>query len=938
MGVPAVDSPVTLRGRGQEKAALEQALDMARAGSSAVLVLRGEAGIGKTALLGYAASRADGFRTAVVAGVESEMELPFASLQQLCAPHLGRLEGLPGPQRDALSVAFGLREGEAPNQFLVGLAVLSLLAGAAEDRPLACLVDDAQWLDDGSRQVLAFVARRLLAEPVALIFALRDSAHARELAGLPEMLVVGMREPEARALLASAVRVPFDPLVRERIVAEARGNPMALLQLPRALDPAELAGGFGFPGKGPVVGSIETALRQRFHTLPDESRRLLTTGAAEPTGDADLLWRAAGLQGIPGDAAAAAEATGLVKFGAGVRFQHPLVRSAVYRTTSAPERRAAHKALAEATDPHHDPDRRAWHRAHAAARPDENVAFDLERSACRAEGRGGAAAAAAFLRRAAELTPDPSRRVTRALAAAQAAIDAGGGDQAHNMLAVAETGPLDDLQSARSERLRARLVFSEVRGGDAPRLLLAAAHRLEPLDAALARDTLLEAAGAAIFAGQLNEGPGLREVAEAARAGPPPSTPPRMVDVLLDSFASWIIDGYATGVEALRRALDVVLQQQRSSAADADGRWLWLAFRVTPEALAPELWDDEAWDELAAGAVAAARGTGALAVLPMALSYQACLNVHTGRFDTAAALIDEGTAISEAIGGAPMMYSELVLGAWRGRESEALDSIERTIEEVRARGEGRVLNLAEYATAVLYNGLGRYEDALAAATRACRFEDLGFFGWALAELIEAGARSGQPEVAVSALARLSERTRACGTEWALGTEACSRALLSDDRAAEALYQEAIERLERCRVTVHLARARLLYGEWLRRRNRRHDSRTQLRSAYETFSRVGAEGFAERARRELLATGETARKRTFGTDSELTGQEAQIAGLAREGLTNAEIAAELFISSRTVEWHLGNVFAKLGLSSRRQLRSALPPPNQRHGWQNQQVAT
>ncbi|MCX4574946.1 AAA family ATPase [Streptomyces sp. NBC_01571] len=938
MGVPAVDSPVTLRGRGQEKAALERALDTARGGSSAVLVLRGEAGIGKTALLGYAAGRAEGFRTTAVAGVESEMELPFAGLQQLCAPHMGRLQGLPGPQRNALSVAFGLREGEAPNQFLVGLAVLGLLAGAAEDRPLACLVDDAQWLDDGSLQVLGFVARRLVAEPVALIFALRDSASDRELAGLPEMLVSGMRDPEARALLASAVRVPFDPLVRERIVAEARGNPMALLQLPRALDPAELAGGFGFPGGGPVAGSIETALRRRLHTLPDESRRLLMTAAAEPTGDVELLWRAAGLQGITGDAVAAAEATGLVKFGAGVRFQHPLVRSAVYRTASAPERRAAHKALAEATDPHHDPDRRAWHRAHATARPDEDVAFDLERSACGAESRGGAAAAAAFLRRAAELTPDPARRVTRALAAAQAAIDAGGGDQAHHMLAVAETGPLDDLQSARLERLRARLVFSEVRGSDAPRLLLDAAHRLEPLDAALARDTLLEATGAAIFAGQLNEGPGLREVAEAARAGPPPSTPPRMVDVLLDSFASLIIDGYATGVDTLRRALHVVLERQRSSAADTDRRWLWLAFRVTPEALAPELWDDEAWYELATGAVAVARGTGALAVLPMALSYQACFHVHAGQFDTAAALIDEATAISEAIGGAPMMYSELVLGAWRGRETQALAGIEKTIEEVRPRGEGRVIGLAEYATAVLYNGLGRYEDALAAATRACRFEDLGFFGWALAELIEAAARNGQPEAAVSALARLSERTRACGTEWALGTEACSRALLSDDRAAESLYQEAIERLERCRVTVHQARARLLYGEWLRRRNRRHDSRTQLRTAYETFTRVGAEGFAERARRELLATGETARKRTFGTDSELTGQEAQIAGLAGEGLTNTEIAAQLFISSRTVEWHLGNVFAKLGLSSRRQLRSALPPPNQRRRRQNQQVAT
>ncbi|MEV6180348.1 AAA family ATPase [Streptomyces sp. NPDC052015] len=928
MGMPAVDSHVALRGRGRELAALERVLATARAGSSAVLVLRGEAGIGKTALLDHAERRAVGFRVVGVAGVESEMELPFAALHQLCSPMLGRLDRLPPPQRDALSVAFGLREGEASNRFLVGLAVIGLLAGAAGDRPLACLVDDVQWLDDGSLQVLAFVARRLMAEPVALIFAVRDAHDDRGLAGLPELAVEGLSEPDARALLTSAVRVPLDPLVRDRIVAEAHGNPMALLTLPRALAPAELAGGFWLPGTRPVASCIETAFHQRFRSLPQDSRRLLLIAAAEPTGDVDLLWRAAGLQEIPADAAAPPESAGLVEFGTRVRFHHPLVRSAIYQRTSAPDRRAAHRALAEATDPHLDPDRRAWHRAHAAARPDESAAADLERSACRAQGRGGAAAAASFLRRAAELTPDPARRVTRALAAAQAEIDAGGAVHAHNMLATAEAGPLDELQRARLERLRARLVFSQVRGSDAPRLLLDAAHRLAPLDAVLARDTLLEAVGAAVFAGRLSTGPGQRQVAEAARTGPPPSSPPRMVDVLLDAMAGLIIDGHAVGVDALRRALHVVREEQRSGATEADRRWLWLAFRVIPEPLAPELWDDEAWQELATGAVGIAREAGALAVLPMALTYQACFHAHAGDFDTAAGLIDEATAISEATGGTPMMYTSLVLAALRGQESQALDLIGTTAEEVVSRGEGRSLGLAEYATAVLYNGLGRYEDALAAAQRVCQYEDLGFFGWALVELIEAAARSGQPETAASALEKLAERTRASGTDWALGTEACSRALLSDDRdadAADALYREAIERLERCRVTVHLARARLLYGEWLRRQNRRQDSRAQLRSAYGTFSRIGADGFAERARRELLATGETVRKRTVGATSELTGQEAQIARLARDGHTNSEIGAQLFISPRTVEWHLGNVFTKLGISSRRQLRSVLSTP-------------
>jgi DNA-binding CsgD family transcriptional regulator len=818
-------------------------------------------------------------------------------------------------------VAFGLQQGRPPNRFLLGLATLGLMAGAAEDRPLACLIDDAQWLDEGSLQVLAFVARRLMAERLALVFALREAGGGRELAGLPALAVEGLSDADARTLLASAGRVPLDPRVRDRVVAEAHGNPMALLQLPGT--PGELAGGFWLPGRRPLVDRIEGSFHQRFRSLPPDSRRLLLTAAAEPTGDVGLVRRAADLQQIPADAAAPAEVEGLVEFGAAVRFRHPLVRSAIYHRASAPERRAAHRALARATDPHLDPDRRAWHRAHAATHPDESVAADLECSADRAHGRGGAAAAASFLRRAAELTPDPAQRVTRALAAAQAHIDAGAADQALNLLAAAETGPLDDLQRAGLERLRARLVFSQVRGGDAPRLLLDAAHRLAPLDAALARDTLLEAIGAAIFAGSLSQGPGQREVAEAARAGPPPPTPPRMVDILLDGITSRIVDGCTAGVPALRQALHAVQQAYRcDGTAQTDMHGLWLAFRVTPEPLAPELWDDDAWHELAIGAVTRARREGALSVLPMALTYQACAHLHAGEFDTAAALIEEATVISEAAGGTPMMYTSLMLAAWRAPQCRALDLIHATVDEVRARGEGRSLSLAEYATALLYNSLGQYDAALAAATRASRYDNLGFRGWALCELIEAAVRSGRPETAASALDELTERTRAAGTAWALGTQACAHALLSDDHAADTLYQEAIEHLGRCRITVQLARTRLLYGEWLRRRNRRQESRTQLRCAHEAFTRFGADNFAERARRELLATGEAVRKRTVGPGTELTSQEAQIAGLAADGHTNSEIAAQLFISSRTVEWHLGNVFAKLAVSSRRHLRSAL----------------
>ncbi|WP_433570319.1 helix-turn-helix transcriptional regulator [Streptomyces sp. CA-251247] len=912
-----------LWGRIDQLTALDQVLDTARAGNSAVLVLRGEAGIGKTALLEYAAGRAVGFRTIDVAGIESEMELPFATLQLVCAPMLGRLHELPDPQSEALSVAFGLREGKAPSRFLVGLAVLGLLASITEDHPLVCLIDDAQWIDEGSIEVLSFVARRLKAEPVALIFALRAPSD-RDLAGLPEMVVKGLSEPDARALLAAAVSVRLDPLVRDRIVAEARGNPMALLYLPHALAPAELAGGFWLPGSRPLTSYLENAFHQQFRSLPEDSQRLLQTAAAEPTGDVCLLFRAIGLQNIPVDAAAPADAAELVDFRTRVRFRHPLVRSAIYQRMSAQDRRTAHRALAQATDAH-DPDRRAWHRARAAAWPDESIATDLEESAGRAQGRGGAAAAASFLRRSTEMTSDPGRRVTRALAAAQAGIDAGGPNQAYDMLAIAEAGPLDALQRARLERLRASLVFSQIRGSDAPRLLLDAAHRLAPLDPDLARDTLLEAAGAAVFAGRLTEQPTHHEVAAAARAELTPQKV-RTVDVLLDSIASLIIDGFSASVDALWHALRIVQQEQKEGVLEGS-RWLWLGCPLTPEPFAPELWDDGAWCEMADSSVEIARDAGALSVLPMALNYQACFHVHAGEFGLAESEIDEAKTISEATNSPPMLYTLLVLGAWRAQESTMLELINSSIREAHDRGEGRILGLAKYSTALLYNGTGQYDTALEAATSACQYEDLGFFGWALIELIEAAARSGQPGVAAEALEKLTARTNASGTEWALGAQACSRALLSTGQAADDLYQEAIERLGRCRIAVHLDRAHLLYGEWLRRENRRQESRTHLRFAYENFSRMGAAGFADRAHRELKSTGEHARKRAVGTEVTLTGQETQIARLVKAGHTNSEIAGKLFISPRTVEWHIGNLFTKLGVTSRAQLFSASSPLNQ-----------
>ena len=498
-----------LRGRSSECEVLERLISGARSGQSQVLVLRGEAGIGKTALLEYVSERASGFRVVRAAGVQSDMELAFAGLQQLCAPLLDRRDRLPEPQRDALTTAFGLSAGTTPDRFLVGLAVLSLLAAAAEDEPVVCLVDDAQWLDRVSAQTLAFVARRLMAEPVALVFASRE-ASGEELTGLPELTIRGLRNGDARALLDSAILGRLDERVRDRIVAETRGNPLALLELPRDITAAELAGGFALPDAGPLAGQIEQSFLRRIHSLPIQTQRLLLTAAAEPVGDAPLLTRAVQRLGIGADAAAPAKAAGLVEIGTRVRFRHPLVRSAAYRAADLADRQEIHRALAEATDPQSDADRRAWHRAHAAVGPDEAVAAELERSADRAQVRGGVAAAAAFLQRATELTPDPARRAARGLAAAQAEFDAAALDAAYELLAMVDLGPLDELQRALVVRLRARIVFARSRGSgatpmllDAAKQLLDAAKQLEPLDRGLGRETYLEAIGAAMFAGRL---------------------------------------------------------------------------------------------------------------------------------------------------------------------------------------------------------------------------------------------------------------------------------------------------------------------------------------------------------------------------------------------------------------------------------------------------
>jgi DNA-binding CsgD family transcriptional regulator len=916
---------IRLYGRRTECQALDRLTTDVRAGHSRVLTLRGEPGAGKSILLDYLAGRASGSgcRVARVGAVQSEMELAFAGLHQLCAPLLDRLDRLPGPQEEALRTAFGLAAGPPPDRFLVGLAVLSLLSEMAGERPLVCVVDDQQWLDRASAQALGFVARRLAADPVGLVFAARDPDE--DLAGLPELAVGGLRAADARALLDSVLAGPLDARVRDRFVAETRGNPLALLELPRGVTSAELAGGFGLPGAQPgaasLAGRIEETFGRRIQALAPDSKRLLQLAAADPSGDASLMWRAAGQLGIPSHAATPAVEAGLASFGTQVRFRHPLVRSAAYQSASLRDRQDVHGALAEATDAQADPDRRAWHRAQAAPGPDEDVASELESSAGRAQARGGLAAAAAFLERAALMTPDPGRRAERLLAAAAAKRDAGAPGAALSLLVEPEAEPVNELQAARVERLRGQIAFDQRRGTDAARLLLSAARRLESVDAGLAREAHLESLMAAYWVGPQDAPGPLSEAAQAALAAVPGPNPPRTVDVLLDAFAVWCT-GQRDGSSSshLARALELLLVLDVGH--DEADRWAWLTAGTAIDLLGLELCDDEAWYALTTAQVRFARETGALVHLQFALNYLASAQTAMGDLAAAARLMEEDHVIAEATGNPPVALADMMIATWRGREDEAVALIEAVSQASAASGLGLMVDFCVYARSVLYNGLGRYDAALDAARRAFELRPIGYGLLVLSELAEAAARTGEAGLGQAALEAASGRVRATPTPWALGMEARCRALLSTGEAADGYYRQSIGHLAETRMRSEVARGHLLHGEWLRRENRRVDAREQLRTAREMLDALGMEAFAERARRELLATGESVRAPTPQASSALTAQETAIARLARDGLTNPEIGVQLFLSARTVEWHLRKIFTKLGITSRRELHVVL----------------
>ena len=899
-----------LFGRQRERDVLARLLDVARSGRRSVLVVHGDAGIGKTALLDYLAETSSDFRAVRATGVEQEIEIDYSALQQLCSPILDLIERLPGPQRDALGVAFGLSHGKAPTPFLVGLAVLGLLAESAEEQPLLCIVDDAQWLDGASTRALTFVAHRLLAERIALVFATRDANGA--LTRFPQLAVGPLVRRDARALLQSVLPTALDEAVLERIVVETGGNPLAILELPSGLTPAQLAGGFGLPAALPLSTGIELSFMRRMSKLPRDARRLLLLAAAEPVGDPALLLRAAQVLGIAGTVARTLESEGFLTLDRTVAIRHSLVRSVIYNAADATERREIHRALAEATDPQIDPDRRAWHRAQAASVPDEEVAAELERSAARAQARAGFAAAAAFFERAAALTPEPVRRSERALVAAQTKFRAGALDDALALLASTDDGALDALDRARVDLLHAQIAFVSTRGSDAPAMLLRAADRLAPLSPALAGETYLEALSAAMFAGRLAlPGGTMLDVARSVKVGLHPS-PTNGLELLLAGIATLITEGFEAAVPILHRSFRAL--GAGAMPVEEQVRWKWL-----PTILSAHVWDDARWLAICAPHVRLARETGALAELPLALGQRVYIHLFAGELSAAESLVDEIQAASEITGGQLAPYAAVALAALRGRESEALALIDRSHADVVRRGEGIGLSVFDWAQAVLYNGLGRYDEALSAALRAAAYaHDFVTGNWAMVELIEAAVHAGTPKVAESAHSRLAEMARISQTDWALGVAARSDALLAAAERAEALYVEAIDRLNRCRMAVDLARAHLLYGEWLRRHRRRVDARTQLRTAHQMFSEFGMEAFVDRARVELEATGEHARRRSVASLAQLTPQEAQIARLAAHGNTNREIAAQLFISASTVEYHLHKAFRKLDVKSRTQL--------------------
>jgi len=906
-----------LLGRQAESAAIDELLAAARDGLSGVLLLTGEPGIGKTRLLEYAAAAAADLRVIWLTGVESETQLGFGALHRLLRPFLDRLPGLPGPQRDALRAAFGLSGGEPPDRYLVGLGTLTLLSGVAAEHPVACLVDDVHWLDRESAEALAFTARRLHADALAFVFAGRPEAGAQgAFAALPGRRVGGLEPLDGRALLALGVDGSLDPVVADRLVAGTGGNPLALTELTVQLSPEQLAGVASLPARLPVSRMLDAYFRAAISALPPDTRTLLLLVAAAQAQDAALIWRAAGALGLTARAARSAVERGILAREPRLAFRHPLLRSAVYADADPGQRRQVHAALAAACASAGAAERSAWHRAEAAAGADDEAAAALEAAADLARTRGGYSEQALFLARAAELTTAPGRRAGRLLAAADAYLISGDPAAAEVMLDTA-AHLTDPVSRARALRTRAMIELFHVRVASVPAMMLDAVTELGGQDPRMAWDLLFGAMHAALMAREHVSGTTLADVAKVtAGAWHDPDAAGWSPDLLMEGLARRVAEGHAQAVPVLRQAL---ARLRACPVLKETG----IPVSVLVSFASDELWDIEALREIAGRLAAADRGQGALFALGQTLLVAAQGEIVAGRLAEAGACYDEADDFFAATGfpaGGPV--NRALLLAWTGREDELGIAMAGITSLADSFGQGHLRNWGLHALAVLDLGLGRYQSALGHAMEVYRDDPPGVGNVVLPLIVEAGVRAGQHEAAAVALTRLTERARAAGTPWGLGLLARCEALMSAGEQAEARYRESVELLSQVPVALDLARTRLLFGQWLRRRRRRGEARQHLRAAHQVFDSCGAVPFAEQARAELLATGEHARTRTLPDPGDLTAQERQVAILAARGSTNAEIASRLFITVSTVEFHLNKVFRKLGISSRRQIASRL----------------
>ncbi|WP_051450853.1 LuxR C-terminal-related transcriptional regulator [Actinospica robiniae] len=909
-----------LLGRFAEREAIAGLLEAMRDGLGGALVFVGEAGIGKTRLLDYAAAQARAAQVELtrLVGVEAEQPLGYGALHRLLRPHLHRIDRLPPRQRDALNTAFGLADAAPLDRHLVGLATLTLLSGVALELPLLCLIDDVHWLDRESAETLAFVARRLQADSLGLIFAARTGIEARGLFdAMTSLRVDGLPVADARELLALATPGHLDAAVADRIVAGTGGNPLALIELGAQLNAEQLAGVVPMPDPLPVSRLLEAHFQQAVAALPPDTRTLLLLIAAAPTDDPTVIWHAAGVLGLSARAAAAAVEAGVLDRAAAPGFRHPLIRSSVYAAASGDERRRIHAALATATDPTRMPDRRAWHRAAAALGADDAAAADLDAASDWARARGGYSAQALFLSKAAELTTEPTERAGRYLAAAEAHLASGDHAAVQPLLDLAAPALNRPAARARALRIRASAELFNTRSDRVAAMMLDAVAELGDADIRMTWELLYEAVHAAVIARDPMYRTTLAEVADAVTAAPrDPDAPAWSPDPLIEALAVRAAHGYERSVSSIQAALAGL----RASPELHDRA---TPFCVLVSLAATDVWDIDANIEIISRLAAVNRSQGALYDLSLCVSDFAYTQIWNGRLNAAEALYAEADDYARAIG--LTVQGDLnkgLLYAWMGREAEVRATVATMDAVADTYGLGMLRQLALQALCILDLGLGRYGEAKRHALLAYEEDAPSQGNLMLPLLVEAAVRAGDRHTAARALTRLEERAQSAGTPWALGMLARCRALMDEGDDAEAWYQESIDLFAKVPLAAEQARSRLLFGEWLRRRRRRVEARTQLRSAYESFDAWGASLFAERARTELLATGETARRRVPGAGSDLTPQERQVALLAVSGLTNAEIASRLFITTSTVEFHLNKVFRKLGITSRRRIAAAL----------------